>query len=331
LSDESPLAALTAKMHPNIDHVVCRSRRGAAFDRTELIHRLHQNPIAHLSNQFWWNDINGEAKQRGATVLLSGEVGNFALSAGGEKHLVDLLRERGLVKWWREARAIAGLSPLRWRSVLNLSLGPHLPRPFYSSILMATGRSSAGAFDFPFLRSPFRQEARELLEDQFSDDRPPCDFFAYRAQMLYRREGSEKISLAGWGIEPRDPTSDRRLVEFCFSLPIEQLVSAGAARPLFDQAMADRIPRAVLASTRRGYQAADWHEVFTRDEVAERFRVTRRNPLVATLINTEHVQRLIDGWPVSGWDDRSALYLYRNTVLGLVTLAEFINSSFADA
>ena len=324
LADESRLAAATARLHPNIEHIVIRSNQSAAFAGLSHLHNLHQAPLGDPANFAWWRKINQEASRQGATVLLSGGAGNFGLSAGGESHLVNVIGERGLSAWWTSAVRYAAWSPKRWRSVLSQSLGPRLPRSVYSLILAANGRSGPTTPVTTFLRSPYRDEVERNLREQASDPRPPNDQFAYRAAMLRNKDYGEKLSLAEWGIEARDPLADTRLIEFCFSLPIDGLVDGRGGRPIFDAAMADRIPAEVLASRLRGYQGADWHEQFRQSEVAARFAASRRNPLVEELFDTDVISAAIDDWPTSRWNERQTIYRYRNEVLSLVENCEFI-------
>jgi asparagine synthase (glutamine-hydrolysing) len=72
-----------------------------------------------------------------------------------------------------------------------------------------------------------------------------------------------KSALAGWGIDVRDPTADQRLVEFCLNVPAGQYLKDGISRSLAKRAFADRLPRAVLNETKKGYQTVDWHEGLT--------------------------------------------------------------------
>jgi asparagine synthase (glutamine-hydrolysing) len=328
LADESELAAATASIHPNMDHLVCRPRRGRAFADLDAIHLLNQTPLLNISNLMWWDQINQEARQGGASVMLTGGVGNYALSAGGEGHLVDLLREQGIISWWRVARRLAGFSVPRWRTIGSNSLGPHLPQSLYARILQATGRNGGGYDIAPILRSQFRKEMKLRLRNSHFEIRPPKDYFAYRREMLFTRNHPDKLSLARWGIDMRDPTADARLIEFCFSLPVDELTSAESARPAFDSAFSDRIPRAVLTSRFRGYQTADWHEIITKEEVATEFERYKTNSLVMALFDFKYIDHLIEKWPNAGWENRPQLYLYRNSLLNALSLANFIAVTF---
>jgi len=136
------------------------------------------------------------------------------------------------------------------------------------------------------------------------------------------------LSLACWGLDVRDPTADRRLVELCFSFPPEQLVSANSERPVYEAAFGDRIPREVLASRRRGYQTADWFELFRKEEIREAFRAYRQNAIVGELVDFQQIDRLLNAWPSGGWHRDEIIDLYRNKLLGTLALASFIAVHF---
>ena len=72
-----------------------------------------------------------------------------------------------------------------------------------------------------------------------------------------------KGALAGWGVDLRDPTADRRLVEYCLSVPTDQYLKDGVPRALGKRALADRLPEAVINQRFKGYQSADWYEGLT--------------------------------------------------------------------
>ena len=50
----------------------------------------------------------------------------------------------------------------------------------------------------------------------------------------------------------RDPTADRRLVEYCLSVPTEQFNREGVLKALSKAALADRLPIEVLGEKRGG-------------------------------------------------------------------------------
>ena len=60
------------------------------------------------------------------------------------------------------------------------------------------------------------------------------------------RGNFNKGVLATHGLDVRDPTADRRVLEYCLAIPPEQFILGGVPRSLARRAFADRLPAAVL-------------------------------------------------------------------------------------
>jgi len=135
-----------------------------------------------------------------------------------------------------------------------------------------------------------------------------------------------KGTLAGWGIDVRDPTADRRLVEFCLSVPTEQFFRDGVSKALGRAALLDRVPIEVLSETRKGRQAADWHEGLTaarqqlRDEIS-RFEQT---PATARALDLNRMRTMVEDWPTDGWHRREVVERYRLALLRGVSSGHFL-------
>ena len=99
--------------------------------------------------------------------------------------------------------------------------------------------------------------------------------------------------LGGWHIDGRDPTADVRLLEFCLAVPTEQFLSNGIQRALARRALADRLPKLVLENSRRGCQAADWHERLTavRERVAIELDQLEACPAAAKTLDLPRLHR----------------------------------------
>ncbi len=139
------------------------------------------------------------------------------------------------------------------------------------------------------------------------------------------RGAGQKGVLAGWGIDVRDPTADRRLVEFCLAVPTEQFLRDGQPRALARRALADRLPAAVLEASGKGYQAADWHEGLGADRAGLAEEVERLEASgVSGLIATERMRRLMEDWPQSGWERHSVAQSYRLAMLRGVSAGHFL-------
>lgn len=318
--DESPLASATAAMHPNMLHRICRFSGPFELEQLERVQAADQRPLYQPSQLPWWLATSTTAAEAGATVLLTGSLGNLTISSGGEAFLSDLRRLHGRGAWLREAARVAGSSWRGWRSVLHGALGPALPPSPYRLLRSAFGRG--GRVSLPILQQPYRREA----EDAFArlDSGPPRSALRERRQILEGQDKGEKVSLRLWGIDVRDPTSDRRLAEFCLTLPPEQLIDGRQGRPVFDRAFRDRLPPQVLRPTHRGYQQADWYELFRPADVRAGFAHYAAEPAVAEVIDLRFVEALLDGWPSGGWHRWKQVQLYRDHLLTALAVAAFL-------
>lgn len=322
IGDESPIAAATAALHPNIDHRIVRPAGDSALALLEPSHRLAGQPVGHVCNNVWWQAINRQAGGAGVTVMLTGETGNFTISAGlGVDTLADLVRTGAWGRWWREARALTGRRDFGWLQALNASFGPWLPEGLYGRLRGARPEPP------PFVAPERRGEMRRRLERSAWGARPARDSGARRWAMLRMADPGNyrKRSLAEWGVEERDPTNDRRLAEFCFSLPPEALLDKGVRRPALRRALAGRVPAAVLDQRLRGYQMPDWYEQIRREEVLDFAGAAAAPGLAASMIDLAAVEAAARSWPTSGWEQRPVIYRYRMQLLRTLAAASFVN------
>jgi asparagine synthase (glutamine-hydrolysing) len=127
-SDESPLAAATAAMYPNVEHVVIRPGRQSPLDGLDRIFYLSERPTFNPCLDIWLSAINQAARERKLSVILVGAMGNMTASYDGFALLPELLLAGRFIKLWRASRHLienAGMSP---RGVLVEILGPFMPR-----------------------------------------------------------------------------------------------------------------------------------------------------------------------------------------------------------
>jgi asparagine synthase (glutamine-hydrolysing) len=331
LADESELAAVTAATYPEITHIVCRSRKKPIGPAIRRLNERHHRPITNPSALHWAGEIDEEASRRGASVMLIGWTGNLSISAGGPSHLIDILNQQGLFGWLRHAPISGAFSWSRWRSIARVSLAPFLPEDLYKWALKLTGRDVAEGLDIPVLRQPYRAQAMALLKEEFGDRRPPSNYADFRRSFLLSRDNAEKISLAIYGLDVRDPTADRRLVELCLSFPPDRLISRHRApSPVYEAAFKDRIPPEVMYNPKRGYQGADWFVLFNKAEVAETLRRYKQNRFVRELFDFDHIDRMIASWPDKGSRDGLSLLPHRNQLLPVLGLADFVELHFPD-
>jgi asparagine synthase (glutamine-hydrolysing) len=328
IADESELAAMTAA-HAQVEHVICRSRKRSLAHELRIRSAAHHYPIANPSAIHWEAEIFDQAGKRGVTVLLAGFTGNYTISSNGPRHLRDLWLDQGAVPWWKQAWRIGRTSWGQWRTICNLTFGPDLPGPAHSVLLRLGGRSPRVSPDASLWNDPLRSLAEQVQARQRPYEGMKEGYRELRKSHILNGDEAQRMSLAVAGIDQRDPTSDRRLVELCLAIPPDLLASRPVEpSPVYVNAFGDRIPEAVLHNRRRGYQGADWYEMFEPAEVGALFEQLAGNPAVEALLDMEAIRTRIASWPRSGDPNWVRLAPYRNSLLRALALADFVDFHF---
>jgi asparagine synthase (glutamine-hydrolysing) len=218
----------------------------------------------------------------------------------------------------REAGAARRLRGARVRGVLANSFAPWVPAPLWRPFRRFSSRPETRTFT---ALHPARVDQLEARRDSLGLGLAqwPKDNFEESRRRISQYDFGEwrKGTLAGWGIDERDPTADRRLIEFCLSMPIDMLLKGGERRPLARAALADRLPPQLLDEKRKGYQAADWHEGLTRHlgEVRDLIEQIGRHETAASIVDVPTLRALAANWPQRGWDDPVVMARYRVALL----------------
>jgi asparagine synthase (glutamine-hydrolysing) len=323
-SDEGPLAAATASLYPNLVHHILPNPDESPLDRLESDLALYERPLFNPCNHVWLAGLRRSARASGARILLSGEIGNWTISAGRTALLADYLREGRPLAAWRAARALVRSGGARWRGALASAFGPWIPETLWLG-LQPLSSDPAGR-----VRPALRPELLARMAAEEAALPPPrrLDRFEHSVAALSAMDFGEhrKAILAGWGLDKRDPTADVRLIEFCLSLPTEMLLDARRRRPLARAALADRVPAAVLDRQGKGYQAGDWHLALTRDLDRVRDLVDRiaDNSLAASIVDAGTLRAWLDAWPRSGWEQPPIIARYRNLFLQALSAGAFL-------
>lgn len=331
-ADETPYAAEVAALYPNMDHVIVRNG-GSPIADLDRYFFVYERPVLNLCNSVWMHRIMDEARERGLRVLLSGNRGNMSFSYDGMPLLTQLLSSGRLGRLARESWALVR-NGTRVGTVAAQALGPFVPVPLWQAIARLRGKGRR-LTDYTAL-SPGAVEDLRIFERATergldSSYRPRRDPIETRLWSLRRVDTGNynKGHLAGWGVDVRDPTADRRLVEFCLTVPPDQYLRGGIRRALARTAFADRLPASVVNETRKGYQAADWHEglVAASDELGgELGRIEACGEAEATLDHAM-MRGLAEAMPTAGWHKPATTEKYRLSLLRGVSAGHFIRKA----
>jgi asparagine synthase (glutamine-hydrolysing) len=335
LGNEGPLAAATAAMYPNVEHVLIRSGHNSPLDGLDRGFYLCERPTLNPCNRVWLSAINQAARERELNILLIGTMGNMSISYGGLELLPELLLSGRLIRLWREAKRLREKPGMRWLRVLVNTFGPFMPLWLWQWVERKVLDQLSNVLDYTAIRADCLAErnlaalARE--RDLDFHYRPWKDGFAMRLWVMSRIDNADvyKGMLAGWGSDWRAPLADKRMVEYCLSIPTDQYLSNGVLSALARHALSDRLPAAVLNEPKQGYQAADWHEGLTaaRAEVAaELDRLAACAPAAKTL-DIARMKNLIENLPTSGWERIDVEDRYRLALLRGISAGHFLRKA----
>lgn len=312
-AEESKLAADVAVSY-GFRHVIVRDTAPIP-DIIRSQTTLLQQPIRDPFNGAWWLEIEARAAAMGASRLLTGELGNLTINAGNLAHLSEWIRRRRWSTWFKQARAASRRPDVKWRGVLYNSFGRWIPHPVSSAlqqIFLDQGPSAEVSF--------VRREWRHLGKHQRAQN-----IYAERLAIIRGGDSAHvrKAALAQHGIEESDPFSDRRLIEFAFRIPLDQLYWDGVQRPLMRDALADRLPASLFQKSGRGLQSADWAIRLSQADAFRLLEEISSSRVARDLLDLDRMRTAIERWPARDWNEPSIAQEFRRALLDAIGVGMF--------
>lgn len=328
ICDEGKIASATARLYPNIEHVTVESSAESPFSALEQEHFYQQQPVANLCNAVWGRQINRIASERGIKVLLVGNVGNLSVSYSGMEWLSAMIARGQPIRALRTASALAR-DGIPWRTLGAQMIGPFLPQPVWRLACQLYRRPidlAEYSAVSPLVRGKIEAKARKRGFDL--SYRPSKDPLAHRLAVLADGDGGYyyKGVLAQWGLSVRDPLADKRVLDFCLSLPPAEFVRDGRTRSLARRAFTDRLPAAVTERVVRGFQSADWFEAIARDfgTLQTEAGMIARCESASAAMDMQWIRQAVADWPSEGWERQDVLHRYRYGMLRAVSAGHFM-------
>jgi asparagine synthase (glutamine-hydrolysing) len=318
--NEWPHACAVAALYGNIEHVRIDSSGKSPVANLDRMFHAFERPYLNLCNGVWATSILADAASRGIPVLFTGAFANASLSWDGLGSLAHLLRSGRILPFTKAAWSLLQ-NGMPAAAVAARTLKPLMPDRLRTAISeLRWGRrnlSDVAAVSLATATTAERDEIERLSDDPLQQ----------RLQELrYVDLGNyRKGALGGWGVEIRDPAGDRRLVEFCLSIPPEHFLLGGLPRGLARRAFADRLPDMVTGERRYGYQGADWHEGLSAARPQLREEVDRIDCASGSdrIVDVERLKALAEAWPEDGWNTPDIIHKYRHALLRGVSAGHF--------
>jgi asparagine synthase (glutamine-hydrolysing) len=202
-----------------------------------------------------------QARGRGLGVVLTGQQGNATVSQKAEASVWWPSLLRGDLR--EAATALREAEPDPW-----LALKRQVLKPLLLPLLHARRRRRlvSGGDPWTEYSAISAAFAREMELDARAAEAgfdPVFQRVRGRANLHFLALGANPVGAlwhelgAAHALDVRDPTADRRLIEFCVRMPDSQLRRHGEDRLLLRRAFRGRLPDAVLDNPRYGLQSAD--------------------------------------------------------------------------
>ena len=198
--------------------------------------RLFSAPAMIMSD-----NLHAQMADLGFSVFLDGHGGDEVISHGTER----LFELAGQKKWgsvWRELAVLGPvISPTRLTGFFNLFIQYSGMRGTYRLRKMLSSKKRASPS--PALAGPKLAEFERSLK-RVARPRSEAEAHVTVLRSVLLEEASEmlEISAATQGLEARFPFYDKRIVEFCLSLPSEAKLNKGWSRYVLREAMEGLLP-----------------------------------------------------------------------------------------
>ncbi len=309
--DESALASIAAQA-VGVRHEIHRDPRRIV----ETIHdqsRYFEGPVPNPINEGWLQSLYRAASEQGAERLLVAAHGNTTVSFGGLSVLPEWLHRGRPSAFFHQWRHAIGMADTNWRGVAYNGLAPWIPS-------LLSRRLGGGVHEgaVAFVRPEWRHARARA-------DSPTAMTEQRRWRLIQADQGLNNLAnQRRFGIATRDPTGDAALVDFTLGLPPEAFLDRGVSRPIFKQAMHDRIAEPILHLSLRAFQGADFFARIDRHEAQRALDRVEGHERVRSLFLIDSMRLAIARWP--SFDPRAgpALFAFVRAITDALATAAFL-------
>lgn len=266
-ADETPYIEAIHQAYPNINQHYCRAEGKTAVSDLEHILDVFEYPYKMLENIPWYCHTLDTAQELGCKIMLNGQYGNSTISYGSFlTQSLTLFRTGKWVKLTKEIKVFSRCHQISRKCVCKKVLSISIPYKL-KRLLRSTQIRAFDYFKYSLLNEKLikgHQLAQMLQNAQFYQY--PERFYDLKEERKSIVNGINFTQIASMemkeslahGLIIRDPTRDKRLIEFCLSLPGEQFMKEGIERRLIRYSMAGILPDIIRCNVeKRGIQGAD--------------------------------------------------------------------------
>lgn len=275
ITDESNLVSEFIRLYNNISAKFYTCEGENSYDCIDEVLDICETPYKFIENSYWINYLIKKASMDNCKIILGGQYGNSTVSFGDIFVNAKELFSRGkIVSLLREMKYSAKYLKTSSKKMLKVTwslikpyklqkkefnkLYPEYDRFFYCSINkdLIKRYNVVERFD----KLCYNENPRRI--PRIKDVKK----FIVNESMFSSISTYETMNSLYYGVLLRDPTRDKRIIEYCLSIPYNLYVRNGIDRYLLRKSMEGKIQDSIRMNfTKKGLQAADWRERIAED------------------------------------------------------------------
>jgi len=341
-ADESRYVQAMAQKYDNIDLNLIWNDGRTYLDDLHCYFDFSYMLFPNASNRVWYEDICRTAKDQGVRVLLNGKMGNSTISKTGDRLLQQLVSAGKWQQALQEAHSFHKKKQLYYtlRTFVGQGIVPLLPVSIQQAIKNLRGISpNIRKKNFWIDKSTMQPAFAKLQQvEERAHERAANSLYQVRLADCSIRSGSFFSSVTAaignidhsyrgmFGVELRDPAADRRIVEFCLSLPEDQFLKNGENRRLIRRAMKGKLPDEILGNNMRGLQSADWFERLSGSlkSIQQTLTEWENSPLLPNVLDLNRLHTLVKNMPLATENPGDLIQVYRGLLERSLMMGSFI-------
>ena len=268
--DESDYVNLLKEKCGNMEVEFCRNDGVNSMTYMDEAIEAYEQPIKTIQNSYWINEITKKCSESNIKVLLGGQFGNATISFGDcPIHMNELLNNFKIVELIDEVSCAAKKYNMSKKYIYKIIAKNKIPN-FIKHFVNRNENRIENRFKYnpinPSLLDKWNVAKRfdkkdyNSMIDKFIDLKESRKRILDETTLTHISIMLSKYPLR-YGVIRRDPTKDKRIIEFCMSIPSCEFVHKGEDRYLIRSAMKGIIPEEIRTNWKhRGIQSADWVE-----------------------------------------------------------------------
>ncbi|HEX4134985.1 MAG TPA: asparagine synthase-related protein [Bryobacteraceae bacterium] len=299
-SDETPQVLELARSVPGLEPEFIAPPRDTDLE-TDVwkVFNLTGLPVAATPADAWMQGVFSRLSETGIRAYLTGHSGNFTLTWEGTRAISDMCRSGHWMKMSTTALKLGHYQPRKTLGFLFREVvRPHLPRRLARHFRLPNNALREEAFEELGVAQRMRQCGMSPGGYGVPGSREQMTHIVTRN----RGQMSDHFMWirARYGIEPRNPLRDIRMIDFCLSLPTDIFLMEGRRRGLARALLkAAGVSPAIADCETRGKLCPEWFDRVNRRRhtIESNIRTLRDIPLARKLIDFEFLDRLFASWP----------------------------------